>query len=95
MEIAYLDEMWISFNIREDNLRNYSIGDTAIAYIPALDRHVDIEIYFMKDQGTYAVWRATRTTGEYDVKTFEVRARPLEKVDGLYPGMSVIMDAKE
>lgn len=95
MEIAYLDEMWISFNIREDNLRNYSIGDTATAYIPALDRHVGVEIYFMKDLGTYAVWRATRTTGEYDVKTFEVRARPLEKVDGFYPGMSVIMDEKE
>ena len=95
MDIAYLDEMWISFNIREDFLRDYNIGDTANAYIPALDRHVGIEIYFMKDLGTYAVWRATRTTGEYDVRTFEVRARPLEKIDGFYPGMSVLMNEKE
>ncbi len=95
MNITYLDDMWISFNIREDNLTNYCIGDTARAYIPALDRHVGVEIYFMKNLGTYAVWRATRTTGEYDVKTFEVRARPLEKVDNFYPGMSVLMNTKE
>lgn len=95
MDIAYLDDMWINFNIREDFLKNYNIGDTANAYIPALDKHVGVEIYFMKDLGTYAVWRATRTTGEYDVKTFEVRARPLEKVDNFYPGMSVLMNAKE
>ena len=95
MNITYLDEIWIAFNIREDNLKHYNIGDTAKAYIPALDKEIGIEIYFMKDLGTYAVWRATRTTGEYDIKTFEVRARPLEKVDGFYPGMSVIMEKKE
>lgn len=95
MDIAYLDDMWISFNIREDILKNYNIGDTANAYIPALDRNIDVEIYFMKDLGTYAVWRATHTTGEYDIKTFEVRARPLKKVEGFYPGMSVLMNEKE
>ncbi len=91
MNIAYLDEMWFSFNIREDNLKNYNIGDTTTAYIPALDKYITSEIYYIKDLGTYAVWRATKTTGEYDIKTFEVRMRPLANTHGVRPGMSVLI----
>lgn len=94
MDIAYLDELWVSFNMREDLLREFNIGDSVEAYIPALDRHVMLHIYFLKDLGTYAVWRATRTTGEYDIKTFEVRARPAKEIEGLYPGMSVIIEKR-
>lgn len=95
INIAYLDEMWISFNIREDYLKNYNIGERTIAYIPALDTKCEVEIYYMKDLGTYAVWRATKASGEYDIKTFEVRARPLAKIEGLRPGMSVLIDKEE
>ncbi len=91
MDITYLDEMWVSFNMRENILTQYNIGDTVKVYIPALDMYSTLQIYFLKDLGTYAIWRATRTTGEYDIKTFEVRARPIAKIDGLYPGMSVII----
>lgn len=91
MNIAYLDDMWISFNIREDYIRDYNIGEKTTAYIPALDKSVEVEFYYMKDLGTYAVWRATKTTGEYDIKTFEVRARPTTAVAGLRPGMSVLI----
>lgn len=91
MNIAYLDEMWFSFNIREDDLKKYNIGDTTNTYIPALDKHIDAEIYYMKDLGTYAVWRATKATGEYDIKTFEVRARPIEATERVRPGMSVLI----
>lgn len=92
MNIAYLDEMWISFNVREENLKDYNIGDRTKAYIPAIDEECDIEFYFMKDLGTYAVWRATKASGGYDIKTFEVRARPTERVKGLRPGMSVLIN---
>lgn len=95
INIAYLDEMWISFNIREDYLKNYNIGERTIAYIPALDTKCEVEIYYMKDLGTYAVWRATKASGEYDIKTFEVRARPLAKIEGLRPGMSVLIDKEK
>lgn len=94
MNIAYLDDMWINFNIREDYLKNYNIGDKTTAYIPALDKNAEIEIFYIKDLGTYAVWRATKTTGEYDIKTFEVRARPTDKIEGLRPGMSVLIKRK-
>ena len=50
-----------------------------------------MEVYFMKDQGSYAVWKATKANGQYDLKTFEVKARPTEKIDGLRPGMSLII----
>lgn len=91
INIAYLDEMWVSFNIRENNLKDYNIGERSIAYIPALDTECEVEFYYMKDLGTYAVWRATKASGEYDIKTFEVRARPLKRVEGLRPGMSVLI----
>lgn len=91
MNIAYLDDMWICFNIREDDLTEYNIGDRCHGYIPALKKDVELEFYYMKNLGTYAVWRATKSEGEYDIKTFEVRARPLSPVDGLRPGMSVLI----
>ena len=50
-----------------------------------------MKIYNIKDEGTYAVWKATKTTGQYDLKTFEVKARPIQKIDGLRPGMSLIV----
>lgn len=95
MNIAYLDKMWISFNIREDDLKNYNIGDRTQAYIPALEQYAEIEIYYMKNLGTYAVWRATKTSGEYDIKTFEVRARPIVPIKNLRPGMSVLIHKQE
>ena len=61
--------------------------------MPALgDRRVKLKVYYMKDLGSFAAWKATKTTGQFDMKTFEVKAEPLEEVKGLRPGMSVIMD---
>ena len=60
-------------------------------YIPALNnKEVQLKVTHMKNMGTYAAWRATKTTGQYDAKTFEVKAVPTEKVEGLRPGMSVL-----
>ena len=56
-----------------------------------MDRDIKVKVYYMKDLGTYAAWKATKTTGQFDLKTFEVRATPQEKVEGLRPGMSVIV----
>ena len=61
------------------------------AFVPALDnREVELKVTYLKDMGSYAAWRATKTTGQYDVKTFRVKAKPVDKVDGLRPGMSVL-----
>ncbi len=95
MNILDMDDMWVSFSIREDLLSSIRIGDEVKGFIPALNnKEIVMKVYYMKDMGTYAAWKATKTTGQYDSKTFEVRARPVEKILGLRPGMSVIMERK-
>ena len=95
MNISDLNDVWVTFSIREDLLKDIKIGSEVNAFIPALgDLPVKLKVYYMKDMGSYAAWKATKTNGQYDSKTFEVRARPLEKVADLRPGMSVILKKK-
>ena len=91
MTIALMDDMWGTFNIREDQLKGMKTGDELTVHVPAYEKDVKMKVYHMKDQGSYAVWKATKANGQYDMKTFEVRARPTEKIDGLLPGMSLIL----
>jgi HlyD family secretion protein len=81
-----------TFNVREDQLNDMKIGTEVKAFVPAFNKEIRMKVYYMKDQGTYAVWKATKTNGQYDLKTFEVRARPMETLDGLRPGMSLILN---
>lgn len=91
MNIAKMDDMWVTFNVREDYLSNFSLQKAIKVNIPALaNKEVEVQVYYMKDVGSYAAWKATKTTGQFDMKTFEVKARPVKKVDGLRPGMSVL-----
>ena len=94
MNIAVMDDMWVSFNVREDLLQDLTMGAVREAYIPALDKKVDVKVSYMRDLGSYAAWKATKVNGQYDLKTFEVRAIPQEKVENLRPGMTVIIDRK-
>lgn len=92
MNVAKLDDKWGSFNIREDRLKDYKdIGTTFKAYVPALDQYVEMTVYYVKDLGSYAAWKATKTTGQYDRKTFEVKARFDDKSIDVLPGMSLII----
>lgn len=91
MNIAVMDRMWISFNVREDLLKDLSMGSVQTAYVPALDVEADVEVTYIKDLGSYAAWKATKASGQYDLKTFEVRAVPVSKVGGLRPGMTVLL----
>ena len=67
------------------------VGSEFTAYVPAFKKDVKMKVYYLKDQGSYAVWKATKANGQYDLRTFEVKARPVEKLDGLRPGMSLII----
>ena len=91
MSIAMMDDMWGTFNVREDQLDGMQVGSEFTVFVPAFNKDVKMKVYFMKDQGSYAVWKATKANGQYDLKTFEVKARPVEKVEGLRPGMSLII----
>lgn len=91
MSISIMKDMWGTFNVREDQLKGLRIGDVVTAFSPAFNKDLKLKVYYIKDEGSYAVWKATKTTGQYDLKTFEVKARPLKKFDGLRPGMSLII----
>ena len=91
MTISLMSDMWGTFNVREDQLNGLAVGKTFEAFVPAFNKNIQMKVYYMKDQGSYAVWKATKTNGQYDLKTFEVKARPVEKMEGLRPGMSLII----
>ncbi len=91
MTISVMTDMWGTFNVREDQLNGLAVGSTFTAFVPAFNKDIQMKVYYMKDQGSYAVWKATKANGQYDLKTFEVKARPVDKFDGLRPGMSLII----
>ena len=93
ISLVNLDDVWVVFNLREDELAAIKIDTRITGRVPALaDRVVTFSVYYISPKGEYATWRATRQSSGYDIKTFEVRARPVEKTDGLRPGMSVLVD---
>jgi HlyD family secretion protein len=88
-----LGDMWIHFDLREDLVKTLKVGDRFSVSIPALaDRRVTVEIKLIATKGEYASWRATRATGEFDLRTFSIRAYPVDKVPELRPGMSAYLD---
>ncbi len=88
-----LADMWVQFDLREDLLRNLKVGTKLGVRVPALhDRLVELEVRVIGAKGEYTGWRATRATGDFDLRTFEVRAYPTAAVEGLRPGMSVYTD---
>ena len=91
MSISIMQDMWGTFNVREDQLNGMQVGTEFTAFVPAFNKDIKMKVYYLKDQGSYAVWKATKANGQYDLKTFEVKARPVEKLEGLRPGMSLII----
>jgi HlyD family secretion protein len=88
-----LDDMWIHFDLREDLVKTLKVGDRFAVRIPALaDRRITVEIKLIATKGEYASWRATRATGDFDLRTFSIRAYPVDKVPELRPGMSAYLD---
>ncbi|MGO4449836.1 HlyD family secretion protein [Phyllobacterium sp. TAF24] len=87
-----LNDLWFTFNLREDLLAGLKVGDTFEVSIPALgSKALTVSVSTINVQGQFATWRATRATGDFDLRTFEVRAKPVVRVGGLRPGMSVIV----
>ena len=91
MSIAVMDDQWATFNIREDQLKDIKVGQEITVRVPAIDKETKMKVTSMKDKGSFAVWKATKASGQYDQKTFEVKARPTEAMKDIRPGMSVIL----
>lgn len=86
---------WAVFNVRETLLKDIRNGSKLRVYIPALDKEEVITVFYIKDLGTYANWQATKSTGDFDARTFQIKARPQKPIDGFRPGMSVIYKGVE
>lgn len=91
MSVSLMNDIWGTFNVREDQLEGMKVGSIVTAFVPAFKKEIRMKVYYIKDQGSYAVWKATKSNGQYDLKTFEVKARPMNKLEGLRPGMSLIL----
>jgi len=96
MSIVDLNDCWITFNVREDQLIKFKMGAIVKVDVPAIGaKDASFKVTYIKGLGSYATWKATKTTGQFDMKTFEVRAKPTKKIDGLRPGMSVLLGKSE
>ncbi|MDO9526671.1 MAG: efflux RND transporter periplasmic adaptor subunit [Gemmobacter sp.] len=93
--IVDLDSAWFTFNLREDLLAGLQVGDSLPVRVPALDAEVEAKITLINVQGQFASWRATRATGDFDLRSFELRARATTPLPGLRPGMSALITLGE
>lgn len=92
MTISQLDDMWAAFNVREEKLNDLGVGKEINVMIPALNnKEATMKVFYVHDMGSFATWSATKAYGDYDSKTFEVKARPVKTIEGFRPGMSVIL----
>ena len=92
MTVVDLDDIWFTFNVREDRLADMTLGSKLTLIVPALGgKEVQATVSHMAVRESYATWKATKDTDSYDAKTFEVKAVPDSKVEGLLPGMTVLI----
>lgn len=93
MSLLKQDDRYVVFNVREELLNELTMGKTISVMIPALDKkQIDVKIYYIRDMGSYATWRSTKSTGSYDNRTFQIKARPTTTVEGLRPGMTAVYE---
>jgi len=90
--ILDLQDVWVTFNIKETLLPRIRLGTRFEGYVPALGRSVPLEVSWIAAQADFATWSATRTLGGFDIRTFAVKVRPTGEERALRPGMSVLVD---
>lgn len=93
MSVLKLEDTWVTFNVREDMLNELTMGKEINVMIPGINKKKEkLKVYYIHDMGNYAVWSATKATGQYDSRTFEIKAKPAKPIENLRPGMSVILE---
>lgn len=93
MNLIVLDDVHIVLNVREDRLPFFPMGGTFVADVPAINKkNIEFKINYVSPLGSFATWKSTKQTGSYDLRTFEIHALPVGKVDGLRPGMSALVE---
>lgn len=93
--ILDMTDAWVTFNVKETMLPKITMGKRILAYIPALDRNVELEVSYIAVQADFATWNATRTQGGFDIRTFAIKMKPVDGTENLRPGMSAIVNWSE
>ena len=92
MNLVVMDDIHVVLNVREDLMPQFKMDETFVADVPAIGKkNIEFKIYYISPLGSFATWKSTKQTGSYDLRTFEIHARPTQKVDDLRPGMSVLL----
>lgn len=92
MSILDMNDVWFSFSIREDQLQGIKVGDVLEVNIPALgEQTYKAQVTYMRAMASYATWRATKNNGQYDVKSFDIKLVPVDKIENLRPGMTALI----
>lgn len=92
MNLVVMSDVHVVLNVREDLMPRFKMGRTFVADVPAIaKKNLEFEIYYISPLGSFATWKSTKQTGSYDLRTFEIQARPTLQIDNLRPGMSVLL----
>lgn len=92
MSILDMSDVWFSFSVREDQLQGIKVGDILEVSIPALgEQTYKAQVTYLRAMASYATWRATKNNGQYDVKSFDVKLIPIDKIENLRPGMTALI----
>ena len=93
MNLVVLDDIHVVLNVREDYLSRFQMGEVFVGKVPALDGdEIVFRIYYISPLGSFATWKSNLQGGNYDMRTFEIKAKPVEDIDGLRPGMTVLVE---
>ena len=96
MNLVVLEDCHVVLNVREDYLPNFAMGESFKGKVPALkDQKIEFKVNYISPLGSFATWKSIGKANSYDMRTFEIHALPIEKVDGLRPGMSVLVEIDE
>lgn len=96
VSILDMSDSWFFFSVREDMLKGIENGDSVKVRIPALgEQRYSCKVNKVQAMASYATWRATKTNGQYDVKSFDVKVVPTEPIEGLRAGMTAILEMED
>lgn len=91
MSLLKVNDKWVTFNVREEYLPDLKLGQEVTVMVPGMGKKdIKVKVYYVRDLGSYATWNATKATGDWDSRTFQIKARPLDPQPDMRPGMSVI-----
>jgi HlyD family secretion protein len=82
-------QQWLSFNVREEYLRDLTVGGTASVMRNGEGGAIKSAVTELQPLGDFATWQAERVIGDHDRNTLRLRLDPERQTAGLEPGMTV------